>query len=259
MYCAGCGNQIADEADACEKCGHPLANLSGTTIPQPLAESGQHGIPVWVLILILGALFVGIGQFLVNFMGQKSISSVLPEDTMNVPNPSPPSLYEGMVKQLHAGMTFDSVVAQLGTPYLSEYNIGNHMSAIYRVNGTIFPLVVRFQKVESLVIKDPSAKVDSWCAYVQAKESGDYSVLLFAPTNMSASEQARWISGHGFSFPAQARISDADPDRPQGGGRATKLVEAQSVHNSPDAPVAGSPGVVLVDKLNLRLTCHPVI
>jgi hypothetical protein len=170
----------------------------------------------------------------------------------------PPTPYDSMAKQLHAGMTFDSVVARLGKPYLSGYNVTRHVSAIYRVDGTILPFIVRFQSVQSLVIDDPTAKVDSWCGYVRSP-GGDYSVLVFAPMNMSAAEQARWISKQdgGFSIPGQPQITDADQNRPLGDGGATKLVEARSVHNPTDVE-GSSPGIVQMDALRLSLVCHPV-
>lgn len=175
-------------------------------------------------------------------------------------NRSRPAPYDGMVKQLHAGMTYDTVVARLGKPYLSEYNVESHVSAIYRVDGTILPFIVRFQKVESLVIHDPTAPLDSWCAYVRVGESGDSSVLLFAPASMSVAEEARWISGRadGFSFPGQAVIEDMDPNRPLGDGSGTRLVEVRSVRNAANATEDGALPIAQVDALNLRLVCHPV-
>lgn len=174
------------------------------------------------------------------------------------PSPTP---YDGMVKQLHPGMTSDAVESRLGKPYLSAYNVGNRVSAIYRADGTILPFIVRFQEAESLVIHDPSAPLDSWCAYVRTGGSGASSVLVFAPTNMSASETANWISRRpdGFSFPGQADITDADPDRPRGDGGETKLMEARSVHQVTNAGEDGSSGLVQMDSLKLRLACHPIL
>jgi hypothetical protein len=71
MYCVGCGHLIADNAEACEKCRLSLTNASETNAPQLLAAPSQHSSRVWVFILILGALFIGIGQ-VVKYNGQKS-------------------------------------------------------------------------------------------------------------------------------------------------------------------------------------------
>jgi len=81
MYCVECGKQIADNAEACEKCGLPVAHPSGTTVPPQLfAEPSRGGTQVWVILLIVGGLFLGIAQVIGKYYGEKSLSSLSPTE-----------------------------------------------------------------------------------------------------------------------------------------------------------------------------------